>query len=1092
MSYLDNLLKNKYRQMIGLGSLECNSTNTTLTNSGTVLNNLYISNNAILNNATFNSNLNVLGNINTSQLKGNNINISGNAILNNSNINNSLNISGNCIITNNISINSLLNISGTANIYSTLINNSNLYVNNNTILNTSTLNSNLFINNNAIISNCTINSNLNISNNSIFNNLSLKSNLYVSNNSIFNNVSIVSNLNVSGNISLNSVTVLSNLNIVGNYNCHNNVLILNNSNIMSNLSVLVSFNAANIIVNKINCPLLEFDNNTSAAAAGIPYWGLYRTGGIIKIRLDINTPILTLNGSSIYNLYMGDTYTELGASVYHDLGEILTPIITGTVNTNIAGTYLLLYKAIDSFNNISNIVTRTIIVYNNPTISNITLASNIISIVTTNYYNTMSYIITQSNNTIVSETIINNNTINVTGLNSSTYYITIYLKKLNNTILWYSTFDLTNNNIGTVININGANPLNFPYNNTLNLFTGITASNLLTLASINITSANIIIKNQNNQIISTPTNGIITKTLGDIYYITYTITGSNSTIVTANRQINIINITPPIITLLGSSPLPSYLGTTFVDPGATAVDILNNSIIPTVSGIINPNNSGYYNLTYTAIDSSNNTSLVNRTIIMSDKTPIYRFALIDTNDSGNSYAILKRGRVLKINTNILSSFIQTNSWTIEIWCFNYYCLTTGTTINGFYTSGNNTFYPPGNNSVSALYRNYQDCSLCTLMSNNIPIISLYLDNDIGSNIYTSFTVYINWTTGAASYTPSGNICSLAPNVWNHLAISYDGTILKFFCNGVLLSKTFNISNGILVNSNLSETLYIGCKLGGATSDIDVQNNIAKYGGYISQLAFHNYCKYTNNFIPSNNLKPTNLYSCAFYLDDNYTDLITQNVATILDNGIMSSAIAKLYRLNLRHPNLIYEFPGGELINSFWCLHNKLLGSSWNNMNKLILKYNTNQDYTKGISIMFDLVVPYSVTSFSSSSNQYIISIYIGPNPDNITLPHLFLNVNTPNNNITIKSNNYTTTFSSGYCYGGVVYAGRFLFTLDSIGNINLYYNNTSVFSNNIGLSNIPTLTGNGIWLGRYNNTNYIGNISNIKIFNNIIPWAQTV
>ena len=1089
MSYLDNLLKNQYRQMVGLGSVLCVSNNTILNNSATVISNLYVSNNAILNNATFNSNLNILGNLNTSQLNADNINISGNVILNNSNIINSLNISGNCNITNSISINSLLTISGTTNIYSNLINNSDLYVNNNTVLNIGTINSNLFINNNAIISNITINSNLNVSNNSIFNN-SIVNNLFVSNNSIFNN-SIFNNLNVSGNISLNSLTISSSLNLPGNYNCHNNVLILNNSNIISNLSVLLNSNFNNVnIKNNIICSLNEYDTNTTAAAASIPYWGLYRTGGIIKIRLDINTPIITLNGSTIYNLYIGDTYTELGGSVYHDLGEILTPIITGTVNTNIAGTYLLLYKAVDSFNNISNIITRTINVYNLPSITNITLTFNIISIVTNSYYDTMSYIITQSSNIIVSETIINTNNIDISALNNSTYYITIYLKKSNNIILFYSTFELTNKILGTIINISGGNPLNFPFNNILNLFSGITVYNLLSNTVINLTSANIIIKNNNNQIISTPSNGIITITLGNIYYITYTITSSNDIINVANRQINIINTIPPVITLLGASPFPLYLGTIFTDPGATAVDILNNSIIPTVSGIINPNNIGYYNLTYTAIDSSNNTSSIIRSVIVADKIPIYRFALIDTNDSGNSYATLKRGRVLKINTTILSSLTLTNSWTMELWCFHYYCLTAGTKSNGLYTSGNNTFYPPGNNNVYALYRSYQDCSLYTLINNNIPILKLYLNNDIGTNIYTSLTLFINWTTGGINYTPGGNICSIAPNTWNHLAVSYDGSILKFFCNGVLLSNTFSKSNGILLNPNMLETLYLGCNTDGVTTDINIQNNSAKFGGYLSQLGFYNYCKYTNNFVPSINLKPTKLSSCGFYLNDNYTDLITQNIATILDNGIMSSSIAKLYKLNLKHPNLIYEFPGGELINSFWSLHNNLLGNSWTNINKSILKYNINQDYSKGLSVMFDMSVPYSVATFALYPTTYNVSIYIGPNPDNITLPHFFLNVNTPNNNITIKCNNYSTTFSSNYCYGNDVPAGRFLFTLDSTGNINLYYNNILVFNNNIGLSNIPTLTGNGIWLGRYNTTNYLGNMANIKIFNNIIPWAQ--
>ena len=1088
MSYLDNLLKNEHRQMIGLGSILCVSNNTILNGAATVVSNLYVSGNAILNNSILNSNINILGSLNTSQLTGLNINISGNVILNNSNIINSLNISGNCNITNSISINSLLTILGNVNIYSKLINNSNLYVSNNTILNNTTINSNLFINNNSIISNATINTNLSVSNNSILNNLSINSNLYVSNNSILNNVSINSNLYVSGTISLNSATVLSSLYVSGNYNCHNNVLILNNSNIISNLSVLLTSNFNNVnIKNTINCPLLEYDTNTSAAAAGIPYWGLYRTGDVVKIRLDINTPIITLNGSAIYNLYLGDTYTELGGSVYHDLGEVLPITITGTVNTNIAGTYILLYSARDSFNNISNNITRTINVYNSPTINNITLSSNIISIITSNYYDIMSYTITQSNNIIVSETIITTNTIDISGFDNNTYYITIYLKKTNNTILWYSIFDLTNNILGSVLNIKGGNPLNFPYNNILNLFTGITASNILTNTLININNSNIVIKNKNNQVVSTPSNGIISTTLGDIYYITLTIIGSNNITITTTRQINIINTIPPIITLLGISPLPLYLGTSFVDPGATAVDILNNSIIPTVSGIINPNNSGYYNLTYTAIDNSNNTSTIVRPIIVSDKTPIYRFALIDTNSDSNLY----RGRVLKFNTSILSSI--SNNWTMELWCFHYFSIYNGGILTTEYNSGNNSFYPPSNSNNLPINGGFTDTTLFTLVNNNSTIFKLNYANGVTCDLYTSFTFFINWSTGGVSYTPQGIICSIAPNSWNHLAISYDGSVLRFFCNGVLLTNTFNISNAILVNPIGPETLYIGSN--SSSSDINIQNNTSKYGGYLSQLCFHNYCKYTNNFIPSNNLKPTNLYSCGFYLDDNYTDLITANVATILDNGIMPLSIAKVYRLNLRHPNLIYEFPGGTLANTFWCLHNKLLGKSWSNIDKSVLVYNTNQNYSNGISAVWDFITPYDNPpyEFANLSFTYPFSLYIGPNPDNILLESLVIYVIKDSNDfstLTIKSKNYTGSTMLNYNYGNRTRVGKFLFTLTPQGIIKLYYNNTLVFNDNMTSSNIPTLSGNGIWLGRYNNNNNVGIISNIKIFNNIIPWAQ--
>ena len=56
---------------------------------------------------------------------------------------------------------------------------------------------------------------------------------------------------------------------------------------------------------------------------------------------DTIAPVITLNGASTINLEVGDTYSELGATATDNIDGNLTSsiVITGTVNTNSAGTY---------------------------------------------------------------------------------------------------------------------------------------------------------------------------------------------------------------------------------------------------------------------------------------------------------------------------------------------------------------------------------------------------------------------------------------------------------------------------------------------------------------------------------------------------------------------------------------------------------------------------------------------------------------------------------------------------------------------------------------------------------------------------------
>ncbi len=85
---------------------------------------------------------------------------------------------------------------------------------------------------------------------------------------------------------------------------------------------------------------------------------------------DTTPPVISLNGAATITLTLGDTYTDAGASATDDVDasvEVTTVITFGgttveTVDTDIAGTYIITYSATDTATNAATPVTRTVTV----------------------------------------------------------------------------------------------------------------------------------------------------------------------------------------------------------------------------------------------------------------------------------------------------------------------------------------------------------------------------------------------------------------------------------------------------------------------------------------------------------------------------------------------------------------------------------------------------------------------------------------------------------------------------------------------------------------------------------------------------------
>ncbi|EST55604.1 hypothetical protein T458_07720 [Brevibacillus panacihumi W25] len=85
-----------------------------------------------------------------------------------------------------------------------------------------------------------------------------------------------------------------------------------------------------------------------------------------EIHIDRRAPVITLNWASTMSIYRGSVFQDPGVRITDNIATGLTPVVTGTVDTNKLGTYTLQYDAADWAGNQAAPVTRTIRVISRP------------------------------------------------------------------------------------------------------------------------------------------------------------------------------------------------------------------------------------------------------------------------------------------------------------------------------------------------------------------------------------------------------------------------------------------------------------------------------------------------------------------------------------------------------------------------------------------------------------------------------------------------------------------------------------------------------------------------------------------------------
>lgn len=115
--------------------------------------------------------------------------------------------------------------------------------------------------------------------------------------------------------------------------------------------------------------------------------------------------------------------------------------------------------------------------------------------------------------------------------------------------------------------------------------------------------------------------GLVNSNTIGVYTLTYTATDRAGNVATKTRFVLVTDQTAPIVTLSGTALMTIGYGSSFIDPGATAVDNVDGQIPVRLSGAVNTNAIGTYSLVYSATDNAGNTGTKTRTVNVTDQTP---------------------------------------------------------------------------------------------------------------------------------------------------------------------------------------------------------------------------------------------------------------------------------------------------------------------------------------------------------------------------------------------------------------------------------------------------------------------------------------
>ena len=320
--------------------------------------------------------------------------------------------------------------------------------------------------------------------------------------------------------------------------------------------------------------------------------------------VDTTPPVITLNGANPLTVECHGGFMDPGATASDACAGSVVVHVSGSVNANDPGSYTLTYTADDGNGN-TNSTTRAVNVVDTtpPVISwsftNLALSLDTNCSVLMPDVTGTNYILAADacSGILVITQIPTNNAVLALGTNQ----VVLAVNDGNGNTAYSTNTVVVQDTTPPVVTVLGNNPLTIECHGSF--------SDPGAMATDNCTLANLV------------TNGMVNVDVPGNYTLEYVATDAAGNSTTNTRIVNVVDTTPPAITLIGDNPLTVECHGGFTDPGATAYDACAGIVGVRVSGSVNANDPGSYTLTYTADDGNSNTNSATRIVNVVDTTP---------------------------------------------------------------------------------------------------------------------------------------------------------------------------------------------------------------------------------------------------------------------------------------------------------------------------------------------------------------------------------------------------------------------------------------------------------------------------------------
>lgn len=338
---------------------------------------------------------------------------------------------------------------------------------------------------------------------------------------------------------------------------------------------------------------------------------------------DTTAPVITLNGLNPDTIAQNAVYTDPGATALDDFDGNVTAniIITGLpVNTTTIGAKTITYTVTDRSGN-TGTATRTVNVTGVDAVAPVItlLGTSPVSVTRGTVYTDAGATALDDVDGNITANIVTVNPVNAAVIGTYTVTYNVLDAAGNAAVQVTRTVNVVADATAPVITVLGANPTT--------ILTGVVYIDAGATALDNVDGDLTLAINTTGLPISTIIPGTFT--------VTYTVSDVTGNVATATRTVNVTatpDVTAPVITMLGASPVNLTVGGTYTDAGATALDNIDGNITANIvtTNIVNTAVVGIYTVTYNVTDASGNAATAVARTVNVNPVPVLNTITVPT------------------------------------------------------------------------------------------------------------------------------------------------------------------------------------------------------------------------------------------------------------------------------------------------------------------------------------------------------------------------------------------------------------------------------------------------------------------------------